>query len=289
MTTVNTTRSRDIANKSSSNSARRTLTLYLYRLARTLGFSVIISIGTILAVLCLWWLAADLGIVKPIFLPSPSAVWDVTVTSLTKGYRGHLLIYHLGLSLMRIGIAFSIATILAIPLGIMVARLKWVSAILQPGIHFYRVLPPLSYYMMLVVWMGIGEGSKITLLALAGFPPVFIAVIEGYRGIPLDRIRAASSLGASNSKILKHVILPSLLPDIFTGMRVSMGFIYTTLVSAEMVAATAGIGWVALDASRFLRTDAVFMAVIAMGITGLILDGVIKFSDKLLIPWRGKG
>lgn len=289
MTAFTTARSRDTTQKAPSGSPFQTLALYLRRLARTVGFSVLISIGTIIAVIALWWLAADVQIVKPIFLPSPRAVWDVTVTSFTKGYRGHLLSYHIGLSLMRIGIAFVIATVLAIPLGIIVARLKWVSAILQPGIHFYRVLPPLSYYMMLIVWMGIGEGSKITLLALAGFPPVFIAVIEGYRGIPLDRIRAASSLGASNSKILKYVILPSLLPDIFTGMRVSMGFVYTTLVSAEMVAATAGIGWVALDASRFLRTDAVFMAVIAMGITGLILDGLIKLSDKLLVPWRGKG
>ncbi|MDN5843209.1 MAG: ABC transporter permease [Alcaligenaceae bacterium] len=289
MARLDTARDQDTSSTTSSGTLLNAFTLQARGLARRWGFYVLISVGTILAVIGLWWLAAYLHLVKPVFLPSPGAVWAVTVTSLTEGYRGHLLTYHLGLSLMRIGVAFLIATGLAIPLGILVARSKWVSAILQPGIHFYRVLPPLSYYMMLVVWMGIGEGSKITLLALAGFPPIFIAVIEGYRGIPLDRIRAASSLGASNSKILKYVILPSLLPDIFTGMRVSMGFIYTTLVSAEMVAATAGIGWLALNASRFLRTDAVFMAVIAMGITGLILDGLIKLSDKWLVPWRGKG
>lgn len=248
-----------------------------------------ITAGVILAILVLWWIVTAAHLVKPLFVPTPAATWDAFVNTLTNGYQGHSLLVHLLISLRRVAIAFVLAVLLAVPLGMLVGVNRKLEAALDPLVNFYRVLPPLAYYTILVIWLGIGETSKVSLLFLAGFPPVFIAVIDGIRGVPSDRLDAARSLGASNRQVLRAVILPSLLPSIFTGMRVALGFTYTTVVAAEMVAANSGIGWMVLDASRYLKSDVIFMGIIVMGITGVLLDAAVKYSARRIVPWQGKG
>lgn len=247
-----------------------------------------ITVGVIVAVLVAWWVITRLGVVTPVFVPTPAATWHAFTDTLTNGYQGHLLLAHLLISLRRVGIAFVLAVVIAVPLGILVGANRRLEAALDPLINFYRVLPPLAYYTILVIWLGIGESSKVTLLFLAGFPAIFIGVIDGVRGISGDRLNAARSLGAGNWQVLRHVVLPSLLPSVFTGMRVALGFTYTTLVAAEMVAATSGIGWMVLDASRYLKSDVIFMGIIVMGITGVLLDAIVRLAARRLVPWQGK-
>jgi len=253
--------------------------------ATNLGITVLV----IVAIICVWWMITALHLVKPLFVPTPLATWDAFVNTLVNGYQGHSLIVHLLISLRRVSIAFVLAVLLAVPLGILVGANRRLEAALDPLVNFYRVLPPLAYYTILVIWLGIGETSKVSLLFLAGFPPIFIAVIDGIRGVPTDRIDAARSLGASNSQVLRAVIMSSLLPSIFTGMRVALGFTYTTVVAAEMVAADSGIGWMVLDASRYLKSDVIFMGIIVMGVTGVLLDAAVKYSARRIVPWQGKG
>lgn len=248
-----------------------------------------ISLSSVLGAVLIWWLITVTGLVKPLFVPSPASVWDAFVTTATDGYRGHSLVSHLGISLRRVFVAFVLATVIAVPLGILVGVSRKLEAALEPLINFYRVLPPLAYYTLLIIWLGIGEAPKVTLLLLAAFPPVFIAVIQGVRNVPAGRVNAARSLGANNRSVMRYVVLPSILPDFFTGLRVGIGFTYTTLVAAEMVAAESGIGWMVLDASRYLQSDIVFMGIIVMGITGVALDGLAKFAQTKVVPWQGKG
>jgi taurine transport system permease protein len=139
-----------------------------------------------------------------------------------------------------------------------------------------------------VIWFGIGERSKVLLLLLAAFPPLFISVVQGVKSVRRERIDAARSLGAGRAKTMRYVVFPSILPDVFTGMRVSIGFTYTTLVAAEMVAAKTGIGWLVLDASRFLQTSFVFMGIIVMGVTGILLDALVKAAQRRAVPWLGR-
>ncbi len=252
------------------------------------GNRTLISIGSILAVLIIWYVVTALGLVRPLFMPTPASVWDSFVTVLTDGYRGHTLLAHLGISLQRVFIAFIIALIIAIPLGVLVGVSEKLEAALEPLINFYRVLPPLAYYTLLIMWMGISEAPKVTLLLLAAFPPIFIAVVQGVRNVSKGRIDAALSLGASRGQVMRYVVLPSIMPDAFTGLRVSIGFTYTTLVAAEMVAAESGIGWMVLDASRYLRSDIVFMGIIVMGITGVVLDSLAKLAQRKFVPWQGR-
>ena len=247
-----------------------------------------ISCTAVAAVLFTWWLVTRLGLVTPLFLPSPGSVVQAFVTASTEGYRGFLLWEHLAISLQRVGIAFFLALAIAVPLGMLVASSRTLETIVDPFVNFYRPLPPLAYYTLLVIWFGIGEQSKVLLLLLAAFPPLFIAVVGGVRGVRSERINAARSLGAGRLKTLRYVIFPSILPDVFTGVRVAIGFTYTTLVAAEMVAAKTGIGWLVLDASRFLQTSYVFMGIIVMGVTGILLDAVVKALQRRMVPWLGK-
>lgn len=249
----------------------------------------LISVASVLTVLVLWWLITALELVDPLFVPTPASVWDAFTTALTDGYRGRGLLVHLAVSLQRMIVALLIAVVIAIPLGVLVGSNRRLEAALDPLINFYRVLPPLAYYPLLIMWMGISEIPKVTLLLLAAFPPIFIAVVQGVRNVSKGRLDAARSLGAGDRQVMRYVVLPSILPDVFTGFRVAVGFTYTTLVAAEMVAATVGIGWTVLDAGRYLQSDIVFMGIIVMGITGIVLDSLAKYAQRNLVPWQGKG
>lgn len=247
-----------------------------------------VSVAAVLVVFAAWWMVTTFGQVDPMFLPAPGAVWDAFVTASTEGYRGFLLWEHVAVSLQRVAVAFFGALVIAVPLGMLVASSRMLEAIVDPFVNFYRVLPPLAYYPLLVIWYGIGETSKVLLLLLAAFPPLFISVVSGARGVRRERIDAARSLGASRVKTLRYVIFPSILPDMFTGIRVAVGFTYTTLVAAEMVAARTGIGWLVLDASRFLQTNYVFMGIIVIGVTGMLLDAIVQAAQRRAVPWLGR-
>jgi len=240
------------------------------------------------AVLGLWALIAALGIVPELFVPSPASVWRAFLATLITGYRGSTLLGHLGMSLARVLGGFVLAVVTAVPLGLLMGRKPAVQAALDPLVEFYRPLPPLAYYTLLIVWLGIGDASKIALLYLAAFPPLSISAMSAVRGINPRRIESAQCLGADGFSLFSRIIVPSCLPEIFTGLRVSIGFTYTTLVSSEIVAAANGIGWMVLDASRFLRTDVIFVSIIVMGLTGLLLDRAIRFIERRLIPWKGR-
>lgn len=245
--------------------------------------------GSVPAGLLVVWVALTAsGTIEPLFLPQPASVWESFVSAATEGYRGASLWEHLGISLARVLGACAVAVLVAVPLGLVVGRHRTAAAVVGPVVNFYRVLPPLAYYTLLVLWLGIGEMSKWTLLALAGFPPVFIAVVHGVQSIPADRLAAARMLGARGLRLYRSVVVPSVLPDIFTGIRVAVGFTYTTLVAAEMVAAGRGIGWMVLDASKYLRTDVMWMGIIIMGLTGVVLDWAIGWLSRRAVRWPAR-
>jgi len=247
-----------------------------------------ISAAAVALVLFLWWGVTAAEWVNPLFVPSPAAVWQALTDIFSSGYKDSSLLTHIGASMKRLLAAFAITLFTAIPLGLISGYFARFRAFIEPFIEFYRPLPPLAYYTLLVLWLGIGDSSKIALLALAGFAPLYIAVVAGVARIPLDRINGARSLGAARAKLFTHVVLPSCLPDIFTGVRTALGMTYTTLVAAEMVAAVSGMGWMVLDASKFLRSDVIFAGIILMGVIAVIIDSSIRWLERTQVPWIGK-
>ena len=247
--------------------------------------SFLLSSLSIAILLGAWMLVTEMGWANELFLPKPQAVWAAFVKTLTRGYQGSTLIEHVGASLYRVLVSFALACLVGIPLGILMGVSRDARALLNPLIEFYRPLPPLGLYTLLVMWLGIGEASKLSLLFLAGLPGIVISTIQAVSSIDPVYVRAARTLGATRRALIFEIYLPAAGPQILSGMRISLGIIYTVLVAAEIVAASAGIGWMIWDAAKFLLSDIVIMGLIVLGLTGVALDFTMRLIGRLLMPW----
>lgn len=247
-----------------------------------------ITVATWLILLILWQFVTAFKITPEILLPSPEKVISTFVSLSKYGYNGIPLWYHFCITMARLLSAVLLAIITAIPLGLISGRIKVIYSMFDSIIQFIRPIPPLAYYTILILWVGIGETSKVVLLYLAAFAPIYLACISGVQKVNDDYIKSAESLGATSTQVFFHVIFPSALPDIFTGIRTAVGMAYTTVVAAEMVAATYGIGWMIINASKYLKSDVMFVGIIILGITGVVLDQLLKKIENKIVFWSGK-
>ncbi|WOC16233.1 ABC transporter permease subunit [Pseudochrobactrum sp. MP213Fo] len=252
------------------------------------GNSGLISLTTAIILVSLWFLVTKMGWVKPLFLPSPIAVYNKFIAAATDGVANSTLLEHTIASLARVLGAFFLACITAIPIGIMMGMSSFARGVLDPIIEFYRPLPPLAYLPLIIIWLGIGEFPKVFLIFLAIFAPMAIAARSGVRSVSTEQIHAAYAMGASRLQVVTQVIMKAALPEIFTGMRIGIGVGWTTLVAAEMVAAHRGLGFMVLNAAQFLASDTVIMGIIVIGIFAFAFDLLIRYMEKVLIPWKGK-
>lgn len=247
----------------------------------------LVSIAVVVLIIILWFAATSFNWVDRKLIPSPKEVW-LAFLSVCKDYKGHTLLQHIGVSMQRLIVAFGLAVVTAVPLGLLSGFSKVIRAAFEPIIEFYRPLPPLAYYTLLVLALGIDNASKVALLFLACFAPIYVSCVSAVIRVNKDHINSAYTLGANKKQVFFSVIFPSCLPDIFTGLRTSIGVGYSTLVAAEMVAANVGIGWMVLDAKNWLRNDIVFVGIIIMGITGILINVILNFLERKFVPWSGK-
>ena len=257
------------------------------RVKKQLPLSVLgaISIGSLVFI---WWLVTWLKFIDPLFLPSPWAVLGKFRQVAVNGYLDATLWQHLWASLQRIGIALIAALFTAIPLGIAIGRYRLVQGLFDPLIEFYRPIPPLAYLPLIVIWCGIGELSKILLIYLAIFAPVVIATANGVRSVDPAKIRAAQSLGATTRQLTRYVIIPAALPDILTGIRIGLGVGWSTLVAAELIAATRGLGFMVQSAAQFLVTDVVIMGILVIAVVACIMETGLRYIQRKWVPWHGR-
>ncbi|MDK4701771.1 ABC transporter permease subunit [Rhizobium sp. CNPSo 4062] len=264
------------------------------KLVRVPGFgvgekpTVAISIATAIVCLALWWLVAKLGLVSHLFLPRPDEVLAQIGVVYRDGYAGASLSEHISASLFRIVVAAAIAIGVGIPVGLLMGLNRWAKGILDTPIEFYWPLPPLSYLPLMIIWLGIGETSKITLLVLAMFAPICLSAQAGVRSLPLERVNAARSLGANRLHLFFNVVLPSALPEILTGIRIAFGIGWGTLVAAELIASTRGVGFMIMSASQFLATDVVFVGIGIIAVCAFAFSTAVRILEAVLVPWKGK-
>ena len=247
-----------------------------------------ISVAVVVLLLVVWTVFSLTGSADMRTVPAIQDVWTALVSISTEGYKGATLLEHLGASFFRLFTAFGLAIVTAIPLGLFSGHNPRARAALEPIVEFVRPLPPLAYYTILVLWMGIGDGSKIMLLYLACFAPIYVSCVSAVTKIPASYLNTASTLGASSSQIFWRVVLPYAAADIFTGVRTAIGHGYSTLVAAEMVAAASGIGWMVLDAGNWLRSDVIFAGIIVMGFTGILINVVLLGLESKVVPYKDK-
>ncbi len=172
---------------------------------------------------------------------------------MNNGFTGTPFLEHVLISTGRVFGAFVLACAVGLPLGLAMGMSPVMRGILDPPIEFYRPIPPLAYLPLMIIWFGIGETSKILLIFLSIFAPIVLGARSGVRSAAIEQIHAAYSFGATRWQVMRHVIMPSAMPEILTAMRIGIGFGWTTLVAAEMVAATKGLGYMVLSASQFLQ------------------------------------
>jgi taurine transport system permease protein len=225
---------------------------------------------------------------EPIWLPSPEAVWGRLVSISSEGYQNSTLIEHLGFSLFRVVVGFIFGALVGIPLGYAMGLSGWFRGWFDPIVEFMRPVPPLALIPLVIIWAGIGETGKIILLFLAALWIMTIAARAGVSGVNITKVHAAYSLGASKWQIMRYVIMPNSLPEIFTGARVAMGVCWGTVVAAELVAAEKGAGMMIMVASKFQLTDIVIMGIILIGVIGYGIDILMRKAEDYLVPWKGK-
>ena len=226
---------------------------------------------------------------EPLYLPSPEAVIERTGKVLEEGFRGTSLLGHLGWSLFRVVAGFVCGAIVGIPLGYAMGLSNWFRGWFDPIVEFMRPVPPLALIPLVIIWAGIGETGKIILLFLAALWIMAIAARSGVSGVNIAKVHAAYSLGASKWQIMRYVIIPNSLPEIFTGARVAMGVCWGTVVAAELVAAEKGAGMMIMVASKFQNTDIVILGIILIGIIGFGIDMLMRGAERIMVPWKGKG
>ncbi|WP_298676993.1 ABC transporter permease [uncultured Lentibacter sp.] len=225
---------------------------------------------------------------EPIWLPPPEKVIERFFEVATEGYQGFTLWEHLGYSLFRVVVGFALGALVGIPLGYAMGLSNWFRGWFDPIVEFMRPVPPLALIPLVIIWFGIGEVGKIILLFLAALWIMAIAARAGVSGVNITKVHAAYSLGASKWQLMRHVIVPNSLPEIFTGARVAMGVCWGTVVAAELVAAEKGAGMMIMVAARFQLTDIVIMGIILIGIIGYSIDILMRVAERRLVPWKGR-
>lgn len=225
---------------------------------------------------------------EPIWLPPPEAVVSRVVDISKNGYQNFTLFEHLYWSLFRVIVGFALGALVGIPLGYAMGLSDWFRGWFDPIVEFMRPVPPLALIPLVIIWAGIGETGKIILLFLAALWIMTISARAGVSGVAISKVHAAYSLGASKWQLMRYVIVPNSLPEIFTGARVAMGVCWGTVVAAELVAAEKGAGMMIMVASRFQLTDIVIMGIILIGIIGYGIDILMRKAEAWLVPWKGR-
>lgn len=241
-----------------------------------------LSIGILWVVMIfIWQLAATLY--GSDIIPSPLETWQGAEELIQDG----TLLSYIGISFYRVFVGWSLGSLIAIPIGLIIGRIAIVRVFAEPFLNFIRFIPPIAFITLFLVWFGIGEQSKIALILYATLFIVIMNTLTGVLAVEEDKIRAARSLGASEWQILLHVVIPATVPYMFTGVRLAMGTSYMAIVGAEMIAANEGLGYLIWNSRLFFRTDWIFVGLISLGLIGFATDRLVGLFGKKVLHRYG--
>jgi NitT/TauT family transport system permease protein len=248
-------------------------------LSRRSHWAIALS-GLLLPFLGWWWLSSA-GKVDAVFLPTPPLV----IASAWDWLREGELIGDIGISVYRVGAGFLLSAAIALPLGIYIGAYAPVKAFFEPLTDFIRYMPAAAFIPLVMLWIGIDEGAKVAIIFIGTFFQMVLMIAENIRNVPMEQIEAAQTMGAKREEIIMKVILPSAKPAILDTLRITMGWAWTYLVVAELVAANSGLGYAVLKAQRFLQTDKIFAGIILIGLFGLVTDQLFRRLHRRSFPW----
>ena len=241
-----------------------------------------LAAGAVAGAVVLWWLVCALGLIDKVLLPPPGEV----VTALVRALLDGSLAGHVGISLLRVLEGFFLALIFAVPIGILMGSSQIAHGTIDPLVELVRPIPPIAMIPLAILWFGIGEISKVFIIAYGAFFPILINTMAGFRDVDRVHIRAAQTLGAGRREIFRDVILRSAFPHIVTGARLGMGMAFIVLVAAELIASSAGLGYLINDARYSFRTDQMLMGMACIGVLGFGLNKLLLGAERVLLRWK---
>lgn len=235
-----------------------------------------------LALPLLAWLAlTTLGTINRVFLPGPLDV----VHRVGTWFSDDDLMGDVRISFYRVVAGWALSALIALPLGLLIGTYRAVQALLEPLTDFIRYMPAVAFIPLVMLWIGIDEGAKIGIIFIGTFFQMVLMMAEDVRRVPMAQIEAAQTMGATRLEIIEKVIIPSAKPALLDTLRVTMGWAWTYLVVAELVAANSGLGYAIIKAQRFLQTDKIFAGIILIGVIGLAVDQGFRWLHRLAFPW----
>lgn len=235
-----------------------------------------------LLLLAAWYVVAERQVFSAYLLPSPATVWQAFGELVESGD----LAVHLKISLVRVFLGFGCACLAAIPLGILCGRSRYFHTYCWFLLEFLRHVPPLAAIPLIILWAGIGEASKLVIIFLASFFPLFLNTCSGIRNCDPKLLEVGKTLGFSSYGLVRHIQLPAALNEIVTGLQLSLGYSWRALIGAELIAAAAGIGYLILDAEEMSRPDVVLVGILCIGVIGSLMDWLFLQLMNRLLPWR---
>ncbi|WP_078201390.1 ABC transporter permease [Cupriavidus necator] len=242
--------------------------------------ALLVGTGLLLPLLA-WALLCASGSVDPVFLPGPLQVLE--------RLRGWLvdedLAGDIAISTLRVVAGWALSAVLALPLGLAIGSFRGVQSLLEPLTDFIRYMPAVAFVPLVMVWVGIDEGAKIAIIFIGTFFQMVLMVAEDVRRVPMAQIEAAQTMGATRGEIVQKVIIPAAKPALLDTLRVTMGWAWTYLVVAELVAASSGLGFSILKAQRFLQTDKIFAGILLIGLIGLAIDQLMRRAHRRAFPY----
>jgi NitT/TauT family transport system permease protein len=228
-----------------------------------------------------WAALSASGWIDPVFMPGPSAVFQRLTTWLIEDD----LLADTTISVYRVLAGFALSAALALPIGLLIGAFRPVEALLEPLTDFIRYIPPVAFIPLVMLWFGIDESAKIAIIFIGTFFQMVLMVAENVRLVPTAQVEAAQTMGATRDEIIRLVLLQSAKPAILDTLRITMGWAWTYLVVAELVASNSGLGYAILKAQRFLKTDTIFGGIILIGVIGLLMDQAFRWLHRRAFPY----
>ncbi|MBW4080711.1 ABC transporter permease [Paenibacillus sp. S150] len=255
-----------------------------FKISGSPGRAAVFSLGLIVpgTVLLLWQLLGHYGVISEMLFPTPYTIVQAFAALAVSGD----LWMHLRISLVRVVAGFLLGGILGLVLGIIVGLFRKSERLLDPSLQMIRMIPSLAVVPLFILWFGIGEESKVLLIAKSAFFPLYINVFMGIRNVDNKLFEVSRVLGFSRLKQTVKLVLPAALPNIFLGLRLSLGLSWLGLVVAELIASTSGIGYMMSDARQFADTPVVFVGIITFAVCGLLSDILVREAERRLLGWK---
>lgn len=246
-----------------------------------------LGLAGLAAFFTLWSLTSLGGLVPRQFLPPPWSVAERFVQLTREPFSGFTLQQHLASSFARFGAGFGLAALIGIPLGLALGWFRWLDAIVSPLFDALRFVAPIAWVPFAALWFGTGIGGPVLVIFTGAFPPCVINAHRGARYVDRKLVEAAQTLGARHWQIITEVLLPASVPSIVAGLRVSAGLAWQSLVGAELIVASSGIGYVLVKGQASISTSIVMSGMIAIGIVGLAIDVLLRALEAYLRRRRG--